>query len=671
MDTYVLISFYSMIVALFIGGVGSVISRRHPHITNRISYIFASIGSLFGILTALLSFYKQEFYLILDWHMTAHISFQFAIDELSAFFLLLISVIGFIVSIYSPSYVQKFNRKKSVHLLGLGYNLFLFSMVGVVTATNGFTFLVMWEMMSIVSFFLVIFVHEQSEVRKSGLLYVIMTHLGTGFIIVSFLLLFLHHGTVDFASLHAVRGQLNIETKNIIFMLALVGFGTKAGLVPLHIWLPRAHPVAPTHVSALMSAVMIKTAFYGLLRLINDLVGVPSLWAGVLVVVIGIVTAMYGILYGVVQLDMKRFLAFSSVENMGLIFTSYGTSLIFTVLDKPTLASFALLAALYHTLNHAFFKGLLFMGAGAVYNATGTRNIEKLGGLIKYMPQTALFFLIGSLAMASIPPLNGFISKWLTFQSLLNLSFYSESSSWLSLLGTMSVVGLLFVGALVALGIIKLFSIIFLAQPRTERVEQAVKVPLPMRIAMGMMVLCIVALGVIPGFIVTQLERMTNMFYPYTDASPEQMLSIQTVAETGSAIEPFHIIIALIVLGIIVLATLFLTVGKSTYYDEEPWACGITLRPDNSYSGMSFSHPILLIFQPIFGNTFTIKMVKRRIVFTVQMRKIFTKVLYEPIVRLVMFISQHIRKIQDGSIHSYLAYIFVTLVVMLLIVTRT
>lgn len=380
-----------------------------------------------------------------------------------------------------------------------------------------------------------------------------MSFLSTGFIIVSFLLLFLHHGTVDFASLHVVRDQLNVETKNIIFILSLVGFGTKAGLVPLHIWLPRAHPVAPTHVSALMSAVMIKTAFYGLLRFSHDLIGIPSLWVGILVVVIGMISAMYGILYGVVQLDIKQFLAFSSIENMGLIFANYGTSLIFTALDKPTLASFALLATLYHTLNHAFFKSLLFMGAGAVYNATSTRNMEKLGGLIKNMPQTALFFLIGSLAMASIPPLNGFISKWLTFQSLLNIPFHSEGSSWLSLLGTMSVVGLLFVGALVALGIIKLFGIVFLAQARTKRAEQATEVPLSMRLAMGITVLFILVLGVLPGLIMTQIQRITSVFYPGAHLLPERVFSLQAIAETGSAIEPIQIVIALFALGVIVL----------------------------------------------------------------------------------------------------------------------
>jgi len=660
-----------MIVAWLFGGLGSLLTKRNPSLSNKISYIFASIGSFFGILTALLLFISSDPFIIPEWQVATHISFHFSIDELSAFFLFLISVVGFIVSIFSPSYVQKFNGKKNVALLGIGYNLFLLSMVGVVIAANGFTFLVMWEMMSIVSFFLVIFEHEQRDVRQSSKLYVIMTHLGTGFIIVSFLLLFLHQGTLDFAALHTIRDQLSIETKNIIFTLALIGFGTKAGLVPLHIWLPRAHPVAPTHISALMSAVMIKTAFYGLLRLVNDLVGVLSLWAGILVLILGIITAMYGILYGVVQSDIKRFLAFSSVENMGLIFASYGTALIFTTLEQPVLASFALLAALYHTLNHAFFKGLLFMGAGAVYNATGTRNMEKLGGLIRYMPRTALLFLIGALAMASIPPLNGFISKWLTFQSLLNLPFYSDGNSWLSLLGTMSVVALLFVGALVALGIIKLFSIIFLAQPRTNRVERAKETPLSMRIAMGFMVAFIVALGVLPGLIISYIQRITSMFYPDVTISVKEMFTLQTITKASSTISPIHLIIAFIIIGLITLLALTTTVGKSKYETEEPWACGVALRPEMSYSGMSFSHPLLLIFKPIFGRSFTSRMFEQRVVFMMHLRKIFTTILYDPIVRSVMFMSRQIRKIQDGSIHSYLAYIFITLVVMLLIVTQS
>lgn len=660
-----------MIVAWIIGGFGAIFNRRHPRLTNLVTYISASVGSMFGIITALFFFITSNPFFTPKWQVTQHISFHFAIDELSAFFLLLISVVGLVVSIFSPSYVNKFNHKKSVHLLGFGYNLFLLSMVGVVTSTNGFTFLVTWEMMSIISFFLVIFAHEQNEVRQSGLLYVIMTHLGTGFIIISFLILFLHQGTLDFTQLHVLSEQLNLSTKNIIFILAFIGFATKAGLVPLHIWLPRAHPVAPTHVSALMSSVMIKTAFYGLLRLINDLVGAPALWAGVIVLIVGILSAMYGILYGVVQLDIKRFLAFSSIENMGLIFASYGSSLIFTILNEPVFASFALLAALYHTLNHAFFKGLLFMGAGAVYNATGTRNMEKLGGLIRYMPRTTLLFLIGSLAMASLPPLNGFISKWLTFQSLVNIPFQIEGSSWLSLIGTMSAVALLFVGALVALGIIKLFSMIFLAQARTEKVENAIESPLPMRIAMGIMTFFIVLLGLFPGVVASYIQRITGIFYPNIDLSISQTLSIETISEVGSAIQPVHLIIGFIIIGSITIFMLFLTLGKSKYTTEEPWACGVSLRPEMSYSGMSFSHPLLLIFKPIFGNVFTSKMIQQRVILTLQMRKIFSNLLYEPIVRFVMIISQQIRRIQDGSIHSYLAYIFVTLIVMLLIVTKS
>src|SRR5690625_454249 len=235
-------------------------------------------------------------------------------------------------------------------------------MVGVVLAANSFTFLVMWELMSIVSFFLVIYEHEREEVRHSGLLYVIMTHIGTGFIIIAFLLLYLHSGSLDFAVLSEAKNMWPSEVKHIVFVLAFIGFGTKAGLVPVHIWLPQAHPIALSHISALMSAVMVKTTLYAMIRFVYGFLGIPSIWWGIALIFVGIISAVYGILYAVVQQDMKRFLAYSSIENMGLIFVCLVASFLFYSLENHVFAVFALIASLYHALNHALFKGLLFMG---------------------------------------------------------------------------------------------------------------------------------------------------------------------------------------------------------------------------------------------------------------------------------------------------------------------
>src|SRR5690625_906495 len=251
-----------------LGGIGALIFQKMDSFSSYISHAGALTGSVFGVITAVLVLLFKKSLHVQLWSVTPTLTFGFSLDVLSAFFLFIISIVSLVVSIYSPQYVQKYRGLKNLSLLGIGFNLFLLSMVGVVLADNAFTFLVMWETMSLVSFFLVIFEHEQFEVRQSGILYVIMTHLGTGFIIVAFLLLFLQSGSLDFATIHLYQDQLSVSTKHLVFVFALIGFGTKAGLVPIHIWLPRAHPVAPTHISTLMSAVMIKTALYGMIRVV-------------------------------------------------------------------------------------------------------------------------------------------------------------------------------------------------------------------------------------------------------------------------------------------------------------------------------------------------------------------------------------------------------------------
>lgn len=657
-----------MILAWAFGGVGAFLFQRNYAFASRLAHFAAFIGAGSGVAAALLIFTsgsRPEFRL---WSVLPHLNMAFAFDRLSAFFLFVIAIVALTVTIYAPTYVDKYVGKKNPALLGAGFNLFLLSMVGVAAANNGFTFLVLWEIMSLVSFFLVIVEHEQEAVYKAGRLYVIMTHLGTGFIIFAFLTLFYHTGTLDFAAYQSAGAALPAGSRHLVFALALIGFGTKAGLVPLHIWLPRAHPVAPTHISALMSAVMIKTAVYGIIRVTYDFLGVSSAWWGAAVLAIGTITAVYGILFGVVEKDMKRFLAYSSIENAGLIFMGLGASFIFAALDMPVLAGFALLAALYHTLNHALFKGMLFMGAGAVYRATGTKNIERLGGLIRSMPQTAGLFLVGALAIASFPPFNGFISKWLTFQALLNLPFSSEGNVWLSLAGALAATALILVGALVALGFVKLFGVIFLAQPRSAQAAKAQEAPLPMRTALGITAAGVLGLGVFPGFIARQLSQVTAMYFPESAVDAGRLFSLPAVTGSSTAFAPAAAVLAI---GVIIALALFLLygwAGKSRRHTTETWACGIALKPTMSYTGTSFSHPLFLIFKPIFGAKQDARVKGRRIRFSLKWRHVFETYLYRPLMQGTVRLSAHIRKIQDGSIHSYLAYIFVTLIVLLLLV---
>ncbi|MFN3467855.1 MAG: proton-conducting transporter membrane subunit, partial [Candidatus Brocadiales bacterium] len=346
------------------------------------------------------------------------VSFSFLLDGLAAFFILIISLLALAVSIYSIGYNREF-YKRNVGLLGMGINLFVLSMIGVVSTDNALVFLIFWEMMTLVSYFLVVYEYEKVESVRAGLIYVVMAHAGTAFIVAAFLFLYRWSGSFDFAAFRVSATNLSGGLKDLLFVLFLLGFGMKAGVVPLHIWLPMAHPAAPSSVSALMSGVMIKVAIYGLVRMVMDLLGEGSLWWGVAVLAVASASAVLGVLYALVEHDLKRLLACHSVENIGIILMGVGAGMVFSSMGANEPAGVVLVAGLFHTLNHALFKGLLFLGAGSVVYSTHTKNIEEMGGLIKKMPWTALFFLIGAVSISGLPPFNGFVSEWFTFQGLL------------------------------------------------------------------------------------------------------------------------------------------------------------------------------------------------------------------------------------------------------------
>ncbi len=426
------------------------------------------------------------------------LSLAFRIDYLSAFFLLLISFIALLCSIYALGYVDHFYRKYPIGALGFLYNAFIVGMILVVTAHNALVFLLVWEIMSLTSYFLVIYERRVAENIKAGSLYFIMTHIGTAFIIFAFLLIYWATGSFDFDAIEKGMAAAAPSLRNTVFVFALIGFGAKAGIIPFHIWLPAAHPAAPSHVSALMSGVMIKTGIYMLARICWDMLpGPPPLWWGLLILVAGSISSLLGVLYALSEHDLKRLLAYHSIENIGIILLGLGSSLVFLSAGFKTLALLGLIAALYHTLNHATFKALLFLGAGAVIVQTRTRNIEEYGGLIKVMPQTAFFFLIGSLAISALPPFNGFFSEWMTFQSLFaGISTFSLATKMIFLL---SIGALAFTGGLAAACFVKAFGVTFLARPRSEVAGHAKESPLPLRIAMAVLALSTLLLGLVSG----------------------------------------------------------------------------------------------------------------------------------------------------------------------------
>jgi formate hydrogenlyase subunit 3/multisubunit Na+/H+ antiporter MnhD subunit len=454
--------------------------------------------------------------------------FHLRLDSLSAFFLIVIGGASAGVSAFAAGYFRK-GEGTPPGLLCLEYHVFLASMALVVIADDAYFFMVVWETMALASFFLVIANHRLPEIRRAGYLYLLVAHIGALGILLCFGVLQANTGDYTFANMRAQH--LNAFWGSVAFVLAVFGFGAKAGILPLHAWLPEAHPAAPSPVSALMSGVMLKIALYGLLRVAFDLLQTRLWWWGVLLMAIGLATALFGVVFSTVQVEMKRLLAYSSIENIGLMCAGFGLSLLFSSYGMQTLAALALTAALYHLLSHAFFKSLLFCSTGAVLHATGERSLGKLGGLIRYMPWVAWPTLIGVLACAGLPPLGGFISEWLLLQSFLFTA--GLPSSFLNMLIPVLAALIALVAALSGYTMVKYFGIIFLGQPREEKLSQAHDAGLRERTGMLWLTAGCVVLGLFPNQVIVFIDPVTRLLVSAGLA--------QTVAAQGWLLVPVSI----------------------------------------------------------------------------------------------------------------------------------
>lgn len=599
------------------------------------------------------------------------------IDSLAAFFVFTISVVGLAASIYAIGYLRHLAGRASIATLGAIFNAYLLAMTFVVLADNGVFFLLAWELMSLLSYFLVVTEQEKAEVRYAGLLYLIMTHVGTAFIVVAFLIFFQGTGSFSFEAFRQPGQLLPEGMRTLVFLMVLIGFGTKAGIVPLHVWLPYAHPVAPSHVSAVMSGVMIKTAIYGLIRVYFDFFGGQfPWWWGFTVLFLGTTSALLGVMYALMEHDLKRLLAFHSVENIGIILLGIGAGMIFQSYGLKELAALGLLAGLYHTINHALFKALLFLGAGSLLYATHTRNMEEYGGLLRRMPWTGFFFLIGAVSISALPPTNGFVSEWLVFQSLF-LSFQIPTV-FLKLMLPIAAAVLALTGMLALACFAKAFGISFLARPRSTHARQAEEVPLLMRIAMGFLATCCLTLGIAPMVVVPLVDRVVA---PLAGISIER----KVLAMDGWALAPVNVEFSSLstpVLGLLLAALSMLGLGlavafgghlKKRYY--KTWGCGITLSPRMEYTATGFVQPIKQIFSTIYQPTVKLETefldesryfsTRRR--FELHIAPIFEKYLYDPLVAFFATLAGRLKVIQAGSLHLYLTYIFITLIALLLL----
>jgi len=661
------------------GAFASLANWRNSTLARRVCCGSALVGASLGGFAAGLGILRGG---TAAWSIPSGIplfAYSFSYDALAAFFNLILAVLAGAVSIYSFGYLKEFEGRRNIGVFGFLFNILLLSLAIVFTAANAFLFLIGWEVMALAAYGLVTFYHEDQETRQAGLLYIIMAHIDAGCLLLGFALLIQGSGSAEFASFHGAASQLSSGRQAAAFVLFFLGFGIKAGVIPFHIWLPAAHPVAPSNISALLSSIVIKTGIYGMARIfVDSLGGVPS-WAGLLVLIIGVISAILGVLYALMEHDLKRLLAYHSIENIGIILMGLGAALIFRVAGQPLLAGVALIAAMFHTLNHAIFKCLLFLGAGSVVHSTGTRNMEKMGGLIRSMPVTAFCFLIGAIAISGLPPLNGFVSEWLTYQSL--LAGFGATGGLTRILFPLAGSMLALTGALAAACFVKAFAITFLALPRGTESRDVHEAPWSMLFGMGYLTVICAALGLGATWFLRIFGGMTEQLLGQRvggNLITGNGLVLSAGIPHGGTVSTAVLATALLVLAGSAVLVVRITGRKFARRRGPTWDCGLPgLTAENEYTATAFSKPLRMIFSVLYQPRREIQAVfdvspyfPKEIRFESEIEPTFEKRLYAPLQEFIFRLSTRMRTIQAGSVHAYLAYIFVTLVLLLLFAVR-
>lgn len=591
----------------------------------------------------------------LDLSAVTPFPFILGVDRLSAFFLLLISLVSTPVVLFSASYIERHYEGPAGLWICFLLPWFLLSMVVVVTAGTGFAFLAGWELMTLTSAALVMTGGDSEERRHNIFVYLLMMHAGAAAVFGAFLIFLPQASGLDFAAIRSGSALMSPGLRAAVFLLAFVGFGTKAGIVPLHLWLPRAHPIAPSPVSALMSGVMLKTAVYGFVRFTFDFLGTGPSWWGYLVVTAGALSGLLGLLYALSEHDLKRLLAYSSVENLGVIYLGLGAALVLAAHHAPEWAALALCAALLHSLNHAVFKSLLFLGAGAVSDAAHTLDIEQLGGLLRRMPASGTAFLIACCSIAGLPPGNGFISEWLAFRSFLAAATLDHAPAAVVLPLMTGVLAL--IGGLAAACFAKVYGVAFLGRPRSDQAEQAREVPLAMLAAMAFLSAVCLGIGIVPGFI---LRPLGEVAMPLLGAG-----MLPNEAAALAHLMPW--LAAALAVGLILAASLTLRRAQRT---TPTWACGLPgLDSRMQYTATAFSKPLRRVFAMVYRPDRTVEVLpagQQYFSTSISYRSVrttsFEKALYRPAVEAIVSAGHRMRRLQTGNIQVYLLYLFLALI---------
>jgi hydrogenase-4 component B len=603
-------------------------------------------------------------------HAASGIVLGYSVTPLSAWFLMVLGLIAVPVAWYSVGYFAHAVRASRTLVVGAGFNVLLGAVEVVFVADGVIGFLFAWELMTLATAALVATEHQDVTSRRAAYLYLVMSHVGTGCLVIGFLVLAAASGSSSFSALLAgqvVSGPL----RDGLFVLFFLGFGVKAGLIPLHVWLPEAHPAAPSSISALMSAVLITAGIYGLFRVCAFGLGVPTLRWGLAFMAVGTLSAILGVLYALTENDVKRLLAYSTIENAGIVVLGLGAGMVALAYGRSELATVAVAASLAHVLNHAVFKGLLFLGAGSVVMSTGTRQIEEFGGLLRRMPWTGLFFLVGAMAIASLPLLNGFTSEWLTFQALL-LGFASTPGLVrlnFPLAGAM----LALTTALAAACFVRMFGISFLALPRSRAAAEAHEAPLVMLAPQACLAVLCVGLGLFPGVL---LNALSGVMASLPGLQPQAGL-MRGGLGMQSALGSFDQVVP-VVLGAALLVGLavagWLTGRRGVATRRMPtWGCGGELTAQTEYTATAFSKPLMMIFRAVYRPTREVEALAdvspyfpSEVRYRATIEPTFERYVYGPLLRGVLRLADGMKVLQAGSLHAYLAYVLVFGVLLLL-----
>ena len=667
----------AMAIRLATIAVTLVLARR-PRLARPVAFVGSLVASILTGLTATAVLTgAPPPHGTLFVHAASGFAFTYSLDGLSAWFLIVLATIAAPIALYSVDYAAHLAGDRRSVFLGVAFNILLAAVELVLVADGVVGFLFAWELMTLATAALVATEHEVRANRRAAYLYLIMSHVGTGCLTAAFFVLASRSGSgsgsLSFSAILA-GGVVTGVWRDGIFALFLIGFGVKAGIIPLHLWLPEAHPSAPSNVSALMSGALIKTGIYGIVRFAVFGLGPPSLSWGVIVVLLGGLSSVLGVLYALMQHDLKRLLAYHSIENIGIILLGLGAGMVALSLGDGMLAAIGVTAALFHVLNHAVFKGLLFLGAGGVAMTTGTRHIEAWGGLLRLMPWTGLFFLVGSLAISGLPPLNGFASEWLTFQSLL-YGFHSSSAPLVRTLFSVAGALLALTTALAAACFVKAFGITFLARPRSRVAEEARELPALMIVPQALLAVLCLGIGLAPGVIVGTLGNVVASLpgvQPSTNWG-QGALAMASGDATFDRVNPLGLGAAM-ALGLGIAG--ILVVRRAVLVRRVPtWGCGGELGPQTEYTATAFSKPLMMIFRAVYRPTRRVEALgdtspyfPREVRYHAEIEPTFERYVYGPLTRGVFDVADRMKVLQAGSLHAYLGYVIALVLTLVLFV---